>query len=413
MNWRGILLALYVLVALTDAAGKILVRDPQVKDAVAHALARYDPNLVGRVTSKSANNLDIFRASSRNLSLGRDLYAEYPKEFGDRFKYSPTFALLFSPFAVVPWGISLALWNLLNALLLFYAIAAVLPREQANLALAAVLPEAWRNIQSAQSNCIVAGLIILAFVALRKRHVLRAAMLITAGTVIKLFPILAALFAIPARRRAKFAVALGGCLLLAALLPLIVTPPHTLALQYASWRTIELSDARERGVSVMSLFALVAPASLPNIALQLAGALLIALPLLRFPERWRRRDFSIQMLASVLLFSVLFNHQAERPGYVIAISGVALWYAAGARTRAQTGLFLFAFLVVAIASNFFPVPWAGAPWFTTLRLVVPCFLVWVYIQLQLNGLLEPGREVNRAERSVSAPQMSETRTAEL
>src|SRR5678816_1138716 len=49
------------------------------------------------------NNFRIFRAASRHLLAGADLYAAYPAEHFDFYKYSPTFALLFAPFAYVPF----------------------------------------------------------------------------------------------------------------------------------------------------------------------------------------------------------------------------------------------------------------------------------------------------------------------
>src|SRR5512146_1816428 len=47
------------------------------------------------------NNFAIFRAAFGNLISGRDLYVPHPAQYLDLFKYSPTFALLFSPFSIL------------------------------------------------------------------------------------------------------------------------------------------------------------------------------------------------------------------------------------------------------------------------------------------------------------------------
>ena len=132
---------------------------------------------------------------------GQDLYAEYPAEHTDRFKYSPTFALLFAPFAWLPWPLALLLWNVLNALLLFVAVERVLPPRRALLALALLLLEVLRGMQNAQSNALVAALIILAFVAMERRRSWRAALAVALGACVKIFPLAALTFAIAAPAR--------------------------------------------------------------------------------------------------------------------------------------------------------------------------------------------------------------------
>src|ERR1043166_5046324 len=62
---------------------------------------------------RRCNNFLIFRSAFDHLRFGVDLYALHPAEHGDLFKYSPTFALLFAPFAIMPFGVSLAVWNAL------------------------------------------------------------------------------------------------------------------------------------------------------------------------------------------------------------------------------------------------------------------------------------------------------------
>src|SRR4051794_1450832 len=57
--------------------------------------------------AQRCNNFLISRAAFEHLRAARDLYAAYPAEHADLFKYTPTFALLFAPFARLPFGLAL------------------------------------------------------------------------------------------------------------------------------------------------------------------------------------------------------------------------------------------------------------------------------------------------------------------
>ena len=49
-----------------------------------------------------------------------------------------------------------------------------------------------------------------------------------------------------------------------------------------------------------------------------AGCALLVLPIVLRPSRWGDGDFRRTYLGSVLIFSVIFNHKAEQPSFMIA-----------------------------------------------------------------------------------------------
>lgn len=297
------------------------------------------------------NVFKIFRQSFWHLLAGQNLYARYPLAQGsgaaDLFKYSPTAALFFAPFALPPYSIALFGWSLIGALLLYRALTSVLAPERAVLAALLVFPDLLVSLQACSSNAQVAALIILAFAALERRRQLRSAIAIVAGAAIKIFPLAALTFAIfhPGRRR--FALIVAGVLLMALALPLVVTSPAHLAQQYRWWAAIERSDAADLafGLSAMHLLRLrVAGGNWPNWPLQIAGTIAMLLPLAFRRDRWSETEFRVGFLSSLLAYCVLFNHQAERPSFVIASAGVAIWCVApptgttAHRLRALLGL---------------------------------------------------------------------------
>jgi hypothetical protein len=400
---RRILLGLYLLTAFADAAGKWLASNDAVNRA---ATRRLHGEAAARVESarRPQGNFEIFRAASRHLVTGEDLYAEYPAELQDRFKYSPSFALLFAPFALLPSPLALFLWSVLNALVLFIAIEKVLPLRAALVANGCMLLEVLRAMQNAQSNALVAGLIILAFVALERDRIWRAAAAVVLGASVKIFPLAALTFAVPRRLaiRTGLAAAVLGIAML--LLPMLVTGPATLLAQYHSWHAIESIDAQQRWFSVMELLHRWLGTDWPNWPVQLAGTLVLLAPLALRRDRWTEYRFRLLYLCSVLIYVVLFNHQAERASYVIAFAGASIWFAFEPRTRWRTALYASAFVTIPLMSTVVPVPDVlKSKTAMVYRLVVPMLLIWVAIQFALWARAVISAEGEDSERTELSP----------
>lgn len=334
---------------------------------------------------KHNNNFLIFRAASLHLLHGLDLYAAYPALHFDFYKYSPTFALLFLPFAVLPLALAMLLWNALNAGVLYAAMGMILPRRGALIARAIVFLDLFGSLQNVQSNGLVAGLIILTFAAYERRHTVLGSVAAGIGTCIKLFPLAGVSFAIfhPRKGRVAVAVAVGIIVLLA--LPLLVTSPETLASQYTWWRAIEAKDSLARGISVMEMVELLFHQGWPNWPLQLGGTLLLVAPVLVRRDRWAEWSFRLAYLCSVLLFCVIFNHQAESPTFVIAMAGAGVWFAALDRpTRMEWALLAFIVVCTILASSDVMPRAIQHGFFERYHFkVVPCITLWAVIQAKL------------------------------
>jgi len=329
------------------------------------------------------NNFEIFRTSFLNLLGGADLYAASPRH-QDLFKYSPTFALLFAPFALVPFWLGVLLWNGLNALALYWGLGRLLDGEPLLAARALVFLDTVGAMQNVQSNALVAGLMIIGCAELDRRREMRAAVAIAIGAAIKIFPIVAAVYAVFRPYRVpRFALhgVLAGLALLAA--PLLVLSPAQLAGQYHSWGAIQQSDALARGHSMMFQLEVWLGLGIPNWPIQLAAVIVLLAPLARL-QYWGLERFRQLFLASVLMFCVLFNHKAESPTFVVALAGVALWFAAMPRTRG-TWVVLWLVIVGTVLSSSEAMPRAiQEGFFEPWRLkILPVFLVWLLTQRAL------------------------------
>lgn len=279
----------------------------------------------------------VFRASFQHLIRQQNIYAQYAEH--DLFKYSPTAALLFAPFSLLPFAPALLLWDTLNAAALIYALDRLFPQRDATLALLLVFPEMFASMQASQSNSLVAATIVLAFVALERGEQWRGFLAIALGAAIKIFPLAALSLAIFHPRRARAAGIFALCAAALVLLPLAVTTPSMLLSQYEWWHAIESVDALALGASLMRVLHDAFGVSWPNWPVQLAGVFVLLLPLLH-RSRWADPHFRRTYLASLLVFVVIFNHQAERPSFVIAAAGVAIWFVESPRDAARLALVL-------------------------------------------------------------------------
>src|SRR5213075_3141006 len=115
-------------------------------------------------------NFLLFRDTFHRLVSGADVYNPPAGEMTG-FLYSPTFALLFAPFALLPLALGLLLWNGINALTLYWGVTRVLPARAARVALLIVFLDMLRSLQNSQTNALMAGVILLSFVALERERV--------------------------------------------------------------------------------------------------------------------------------------------------------------------------------------------------------------------------------------------------
>ncbi|MPR37076.1 DUF2029 domain-containing protein [Cytophagaceae bacterium SJW1-29] len=334
----------------------------------------------------SYNNYIIFKQSFFHLLEGKDLYILHEEVQWDLFKYSPTFALLFGGLAVLPDFVGLALWNLLNALVLFYAIYFLphLNNRTKGLILVFVLIELLTSLQNEQSNGLIAGLLIFTFGALEREKYWMASFCLVATIFIKLFGIVALALFLLYPNKLKLAYTTASWVLLFGLLPLLVVSFDQFVFLYKSWWYMLANDhSTSDGLSVVGWLKTWFGWEVNKTLISGVGACLFCLPLLRISQ-YGTYIFRIWLLASVLLWVVIFNHKAESPTFIIAVCGVALWYFSQVPKPENRVLLLLTFVFTILsATDIFP-PSVRNEWFKPFVVkAIPCILVWVKITVDL------------------------------
>jgi hypothetical protein len=336
------------------------------------------------------NNFAMFRWSFFHLREGLSLYAPYAALYFDLYQYGPSFALFMAPFALPPVWLGLFLFNALNVAVFYYAVRRLLPGRTGLLALVLLFFEVLRATQNSETNALAAGLMVLAFLALERGQTQRAAAAIAVGALIKIFPLAAAALALPHRWRWRFGAALGACLALLLLAPLLVTPAGMLLQQYRWWGALEHSYGPLRLESVMALLALVVPGEWPNWPVQLLGTALVLLPFALRRADWDDAGFRRAMLYALLVYVLLFNHQAESPTFIIAMTGIVAWYLTARRRWYHHAVMAAAWLLVSLFSEILPASALIAccrPWHYK---TVPVLIAWLVMLWELLAPVRAG-----------------------
>lgn len=330
-----------------------------------------NPTSFNNLEYTAYNNYLIFKQSFFHLIEGKDLFILYPQEHWDLYKYSPTFSLMMAPLAILPDVIGLFFWNLLNALVLFFGIKYLINLKEKDQSLEKgswkdtvtsplwvggfIALELMTSLQNEQSNGLIAGLIILAFVFLEKEKIWLGTLCIALTFYVKIFGIVAFALFLVYPKKGKFILSSAVWMIVLGMLPAVFVGVDQLQFLYESWGKMLSEDhAVSYGYSVMGWLQSWFGLEVSKNVIVLLGVILFCLPLVKI-KNYGNYDFRWRLLVSVLIWVVIFNHKAESPTFVIAMSGVGIWYFFSKKTRVNLALVILAFVFTSLSpTDLFP-----------------------------------------------------------
>jgi hypothetical protein len=365
-------LAAYVLVALIASVQALLL----------------PPHVFVGLPYKEYNNYIIFKQSFFHLIEGKNLYILYPGEQWDLYKYSPTFALWMGLLAHLPDYIGLTIWSLGNVMALYTAIRMLPFKERTQcLLLWFVLLELLTSVQNAQSNGMMAGLLIGAYACMQRGKVGWATLWLVIATFIKVYGAIGFCLFLFYPGKLKFIAWAILWTVLLAVMPLVVTPVQTLTWQYHNWAVMMAEDqSASYGLSVMgwlhSWFGVVNGKSVVT----LAGLALFLIPFVRY-RLYGNEVYRLLMLASMLIWVIIFNHKAESPTFIIAVAGAGIWYFCRPRQLWRSVLLGVVFVFTCLSpTDIFP-PFMRTHFFIPYAIkAIPCIALWCVILMELMWL---------------------------
>jgi len=341
----------------------------------------------------SYNNYLIFKYTFWHLIDQQHLYLNSPANpYLDCNHYGPVFGVFMMPFAVLPDWFGVCLWNTANVLILLWGIFSLPISENKKIIIAWICAhEALTSLFSYQFNIALTGTMLLSFSYMLKNKNAQSAFFVAFGTLVKLYGIVSLAYFFFTKE--KIRLILYGILSLAVLflLPMLFSSPAYILHSYQEWyeslvqknsSNINLDSFQD--ISLMGIVRRVlGDKSIPNWPMLLGGLLLFLLPYLRISQ-YKNIGFRLLLLASTLIFTVIFSTGSESPTYIIAFVGIAVWFVMqSSKNSLVIGLLVFAFIVTSLS----PTDIIPSPARTFIRLyalkALPCVLIWFFILYQM------------------------------
>lgn len=380
---------------LTDKASE-LIRKPFFSDyrtvlglwlllAMVAWLTKYFPG--------SYNNFLIFKYVYGHTVELLPLYAPYPTEYFDMNHYGPFFSLVVAPFALTPLWVGLLSWLVSLSVFLFIATRALpFSRKQHIFIYWFCAHELLTALFMSQFNIAIAAIIILSFVCVEKEKDGWAAFFIMFGAFIKIYGIVGLAFFFFSKHKTRFVLACIGWGAVMFVAPMLISSADYVIDQYKGWYTQLITKnqanlfSKMQNVSLLGMIRKISGSSAyPDLYPIVGGLVLFGLPYLRV-RQYKEKAFRLALLASVLMFTVLFSTGSESSTYIIAFMGVAIWYVSAPwkRSKLDVCLMIFAFLLTSMSpSDLFPKFIRQQYVYPYALKALPCALIWLKLSYEM------------------------------
>jgi hypothetical protein len=294
------------------------------------------------------------------------LFDHYPLEYDDMNHYGPFFALVIAPFAWMTRYAGMFFWMLFLCMFLYVSIRkSDFTKYQQLFLFWFCSHELLNALFLQQYNVAITAGVLLTFTMIERKQDFWAAFFIMLGTMIKLYGIVGLAFFFFSKNKTKL---LLSCLFWGVVMfvaPMAVASPEYIISQYYEWY-VALVEKNADNINVLngnmadlstniSLLGMVRRTTqiltYSDLWIIIPGIIAFCIPYLRISQ-YKHVAFRQTLLASVLMFTVLFSTGSENSTYIIAFAGVALWYASAPWQRSKWDIALM--VVVFIISSLSP-----------------------------------------------------------
>jgi len=305
----------------------------------------------------SYNNFTIFQHSSFHFFQKVNLYLEYPKEYYDVFLYNPTFSILFAPIAYLPTFLGMFIWVILIGVGYYFAVRLLPLDKKSNLfILYFTFFELITSVQNLQTNSLIAATILFTFIFLERKSTFKSSLFVNLGFFIKGYGAVSGSFYLLKTPRLKSLFHLLMWFLVLICLPLLFYTPDQFIVLYKQWfLTISNDHDNNIGLSVMGIMSKAFNYYGPVYYTQLFGVFMLLATMIFIAVKKSYEEVKFMFLAYIMIWVVIFNQAAESSTYIIASTGVAIWYVNSKKTILDKVLVITTFILTVISpSDLFP-----------------------------------------------------------
>jgi glycosyl transferase family 87 len=335
------------------------------------------------------NNYIIYKHNYLNVIHQHPLFGPEPQFYFDLNHYGPVFALVIAPFALLPDQIGVVLWAMFNAWILYKAVMMLpMKREYCPLILLINANSMMGSSGNVQVNPLITALIIFSYVFIKRKQDFWAALVIILGTAIKLYGIVGLAFFFFSENKVKLVLSLLFWSAVLFVAPMLISSPSYIIKTYKDWypdlvaknANNVVSDRGDRCVMGMitKIFGL---KHLANMVVILPALSLFGLSYVR-TKFWQNTQYQLLLLASVLMFTVIYSTGSEPPTYIIAFIGVGIWFMNLSRpiTAFEWFLFFFALIVTSFSNSDIIPKYIRVNYILPYALIaLPCLVIWLKI----------------------------------
>lgn len=293
---------------------------------------------LSHILRKDYNNYAIYKGVFYHLLHQTNLYSLYPNEYFDSNHYGPLFGVIIMPFCALPDGVGIVLWVAIHAFVLYKALM-VLPLKKSDqwIVLVLCIVDLMTASHSVQVNPSIAALIVLSWYFVKEEKDFWAVLFVVIGTFVKLYGIVGLVFWVFSKHKTTYIYAVVFWAAVLFVLPMFISSPSFVLQSYQDWfnslvdknlsnQTVINGVGNMQDVSLMGFVRRQSGhPEISNLVFIIPGFLLQILPLIRF-KSYQNLNFQLRYLASMLIFVVIFSSSSESPTFIIATTGVAIWF---------------------------------------------------------------------------------------
>src|SRR6202012_3291630 len=213
------------------------------------------------------------------------------------------------------------------------------------------------------------------------------ALMIALGLFIKLYGIVGLAFFFFSNNKPKLIASFVFWSAVLFVLPMFISSPVYIIQTYHYWyadliykNSNNIISTRE-DISVMGMIRKMIFPGLSNLLVLVPAMLLFALSYIRV-KYFRNFNYQLLIVASTLIFPVIFSTGSESPTYIIAFTGVAIWFINAQRpvSALEWFLLIFALILTSLSpSDLFP-RYLRVNYVEPYALkALPCFIIWLKI----------------------------------
>jgi hypothetical protein len=304
--------------------------------------------VVPRLTSTGSNIVtNTYAFGSEQFYSGGNSY-HYPIPGGDRFEYSPFFAMFFGLFSMLPANLETLFWALFNSLCFWLGISLWLGsgiKVTRWLVAGCVLAAMELNISLLyqQINAALVGLIFAALWLWKEEKYFLSGVLFAIVSNVKIFPALPALLLLIRFKKGYFSGLTFGALLVLILPSFVIGFSENIQMHVNWFHQLQVTAGDARG-NHLNLLNILSRVKLAPIGHLLQGVVFLVTLLVSYLVFVKGKNFPLVLWGTFVMTSILLISPAtESPTFVILAPAYVFLLQEETVTQNRSRLLLFCF----------------------------------------------------------------------